>query len=86
MEKGEPESVDHEEHVNEADLGHWATNINGDAAALSPEHREYLMRRHGTLELDPMPGHGNADPYNWTSRKVRTFSVFSLFTNVRGAK
>ncbi|KFY78553.1 hypothetical protein V499_02297 [Pseudogymnoascus sp. VKM F-103] len=37
--------------------------------ALSPEHREYLMQRHGTLELDPVPGMGDADPYNWTSSK-----------------
>jgi hypothetical protein len=38
--------------------------------ALSPEHREYLLQRHGTLELDPIPGMGDADPYNWTSSKV----------------
>ncbi|KFX94848.1 hypothetical protein V490_04129 [Pseudogymnoascus sp. VKM F-3557] len=37
--------------------------------ALSPEHREYLLQRHGTLELDPIPGMGDADPYNWTSSK-----------------
>jgi hypothetical protein len=38
--------------------------------ALSPEHREYLMQRHGTLALDPIPAMGDADPYNWTSSKV----------------
>ncbi|KAK5215083.1 hypothetical protein LTR72_011837 [Exophiala xenobiotica] len=32
---------------------------------LSPEHREYLLARHGTLDLDPMPDMGDADPYNW---------------------
>ncbi|OBT90698.1 hypothetical protein VE02_00518 [Pseudogymnoascus sp. 03VT05] len=39
--------------------------------ALSPEHREYLMQRHGTLELDPIPGMGDADPYNWTSATLQ---------------
>lgn len=38
--------------------------------ALSAEHREYLLQCHGTLELDPIPAMGDADPYNWTSRKV----------------
>ncbi|KFY40505.1 hypothetical protein V494_03455 [Pseudogymnoascus sp. VKM F-4513 (FW-928)] len=37
--------------------------------ALSTSHREYLLQRHGTLELDPIPGMGDADPYNWTSSK-----------------
>ncbi|RDL29811.1 Uncharacterized protein BP5553_10676 [Venustampulla echinocandica] len=36
---------------------------------LSPEHREYLMQRHGTLELDPIPSIGDADPYNWSTWK-----------------
>lgn len=38
--------------------------------ALSKEHREYLLQRHGTLELDPIPGYGDADPYNWSTTKV----------------
>ncbi|KFZ11402.1 hypothetical protein V501_04782 [Pseudogymnoascus sp. VKM F-4519 (FW-2642)] len=38
--------------------------------ALFAEHREYLLQRHGTLELDPIPAMGDADPYNWTSRKL----------------
>ena len=43
-----------------------------DVQALTQEHRDYLLQRHGTLELDPLPGHGNADPYNWTQSKVET--------------
>lgn len=38
--------------------------------ALSEEHRAYLLERHGTLDLDPIPGFGDADPYNWSSTKV----------------
>lgn len=41
-----------------------------DVYELSQEHRAYLLERHGTLELDPIPGFGDADPYNWASRKV----------------
>lgn len=40
-----------------------------DVQHLSEEHRAYLLQRHGTLNLDPIPGHGDADPYNWTSSK-----------------
>lgn len=38
--------------------------------ALSPEHREYLLARHGTLDLDPIPSMDPADPLNWPSWKV----------------
>lgn len=40
-----------------------------EIATLSPEHREYLQRRHGSLDLDPIPGFGDADPYNWSQWK-----------------
>lgn len=43
---------------------------NDETVSLSPEHREYLMQRHGTLELDPMPSMSPADPYNWPQWKV----------------
>lgn len=39
-------------------------------ANLSPAHREYLLERHGTLELDPIPSASDADPYNWPTWKV----------------
>lgn len=42
-----------------------------DINALSEEHRTYLLKRHGTLELDPIPSFGDADPYNWSTTKVR---------------
>ncbi|KAJ5937039.1 hypothetical protein N7466_003489 [Penicillium verhagenii] len=32
---------------------------------LSEEHRQYLLARHGTLDLDPIPDMNDADPYNW---------------------
>lgn len=39
---------------------------------LSKSHRDYLMERHGTLELDPLPTMDPADPYNWPEWKVGT--------------
>lgn len=41
---------------------------------IAPEHREYLLQRHGTFELDPVPAMDDADPYNWPAWKV-SFSV-----------
>jgi hypothetical protein len=43
---------------------------------LAPEHQEYLMQRHGTLDLDPMPGPGSADPYNWPHWRVRAIHMY----------
>ncbi|KAF1981651.1 synaptic vesicle transporter [Aulographum hederae CBS 113979] len=35
--------------------------------SLTEEHREYLLQRHGTLDLDPLPSKDPADPLNWPS-------------------
>lgn len=40
------------------------------ADSLSESHREYLLQRHGTLDLDPIPSQSDADPYNWPTWKV----------------
>lgn len=61
-------------HVEKAqDLTTLESNDEKDAhdaaGTLSEEHREYLMRRHGTLDLDPMPSMDPADPYNWKLSK-----------------
>ena len=37
--------------------------------ALSPAHEQYLLQRHGTLDLDPVPQADDADPYNWPQLK-----------------
>ena len=41
-----------------------------EVASLSDEHRQYLLDRHKTLELDPVPDLNDADPYNWPKRRV----------------
>lgn len=41
-----------------------------EVSRLSFEHRQYLLRVHGTLDLDPIPAMDDADPYNWPTWKV----------------
>lgn len=40
------------------------------ALDISKEHEEYLLARHGTLELDPLPSMDPLDPLNWPNWKV----------------
>lgn len=42
---------------------------------LSDSHKAYLVERHGTLDLDPIPSMDPADPYNWPLWKVRWNTV-----------
>lgn len=54
-----------------------ALSSSSDATrALSQAHRESLMQRHGTLDLDPIPDPRDADPYNWPQWKVRNPSQY----------
>ncbi|KAF3400642.1 hypothetical protein DPV78_005884 [Talaromyces pinophilus] len=55
-----------------------------DESELSPQHREYLLQRHGTLDLDPMPSADDADPYNWPLWKKRTNLVLVAFHAMMG--
>jgi hypothetical protein len=47
----------------------------GDGFALSFEHEQYLLQRHGTLDLDPVPQPEDADPYNWPQWKASSSPV-----------
>ncbi|TGO08131.1 hypothetical protein BTUL_0224g00040 [Botrytis tulipae] len=61
-------------------IDHAATHATYiEANELSEEHRQYLLARHGTLDLDPLPGPSEADPYNWTnSKKVTNLVLVAL--------
>lgn len=64
-----PQAKSDSEYVERLAQAH--THIEKDEiATLSEAHREYLLCRHGTLELDPVPDMGGADPYNWPAWKV----------------
>jgi Major Facilitator Superfamily len=47
-----------------------ATYFNETTSRLTPAHRDYLLRRHGTFDLDPIPDMGDADSYNWATWMV----------------
>lgn len=71
--RGEAEASDAKADIDlieSAGHGRAATYEESVAARLSKDHRDYLIERHGTLELDPIPGMGPADPYNWPEWKV----------------
>lgn len=68
--QGQPAKGD-DELIESADVESFAPhNGAGKEEGLSQEHIEYLLERHGTLELDPIPLPTAADPYNWPSWKV----------------
>jgi hypothetical protein len=46
-----------------------------DMPELTALQKEYLLKRHGTLELDPMPSQDPADPLNWPRWKVSFWKV-----------
>ncbi|KAL4913292.1 major facilitator superfamily domain-containing protein [Aspergillus aurantiobrunneus] len=58
-EKAGSESLEEAEEQDHASVPELA------ASRLSQAHREYLLQRHGTLDLDPVPSASHADPYNW---------------------
>jgi MFS family permease len=65
------------------DLEHAATHgtylDQEEASHLSEDHRQYLLRRHGTLDIDPLPTMSDADPYNWpTYKKVLNLSFVAF--------
>lgn len=60
--------IEHLDNVEQVPTN--GTQLSIAAAALPRDHQEYLLERHGTLDLDPVPGFGNADPYNWPEWRV----------------
>ena len=46
---------------------------------LSPEHQAFLLDRHGTLDLNPIPSIDPEDPYNWPSWKKGANLVLVAF-------
>ncbi|KAJ6086562.1 hypothetical protein N7467_005476 [Penicillium canescens] len=54
------------DYIEEKNIG---GNFADPTALLSETHKSYLIERHGTLDLDPIPSMDPADPYNWPSWK-----------------
>lgn len=64
--QGVPLDKTSDNFVEEKDIG-----SSDPARFLSESHKEYLIERHGTCDLDPTPSMDPADPYNWPLWKVR---------------
>ncbi|KEF58458.1 uncharacterized protein A1O9_06384 [Exophiala aquamarina CBS 119918] len=54
-------------------------NIGAQEVQITASHKEYLTRRHGTCELDPLPSEDPADPYNWPRWRVNVNLVLISF-------
>lgn len=44
-------------------------------AELPADHQDYLLKRHGTLELDPVPTNDPNDPLNWSELKKNSHMI-----------
>ncbi|RDW90602.1 putative MFS transporter [Aspergillus mulundensis] len=73
------EEKDGSEFVEEAGEKDGASASESAASHLSEAHREYLLQRHGTLDLDPLPSASHADPYNWPRWKKVTNLILVAF-------
>lgn len=51
------------ELIESTETGVPATYVDTVASRISKPHQDYLMQRHGTLELQPVPSMDPADPY-----------------------
>ncbi|KAI0133752.1 benzoate 4-monooxygenase cytochrome P450 [Xylariales sp. AK1849] len=51
---------------------------------LTDEHRAYLLERHGSLNLEPVPSIDPADPYNWPKSRKITNLVLVAFHAMMG--
>ncbi|KAK4865071.1 hypothetical protein LT330_001694 [Penicillium expansum] len=62
----------HEKNGSDYAAEETATSLSSSATLLSESHKLYLIERHGTLDLDPIPSTDPADPYNWPLWKKST--------------
>ncbi|KAH8799675.1 putative MFS transporter [Xylogone sp. PMI_703] len=54
-------------------------HVEENLSSLPPEHSQYLLHRHGTLDLSPLPTTNDADPYNWPNWKKNVNLVIVSF-------
>lgn len=71
----------HKEDIDTVERADMSTHVDKVSVRLTKDHRDYLIERHGTLDLDPVPGISPADPLNWPAWKVSV--VNSAFSEVQ---
>ena len=61
-------------HIGEAKEGSGEPEVTSQMIEFAPnirsDHEQYLLSRHGTLFLKPLPSADPADPLNWPGWKV----------------
>jgi hypothetical protein len=68
---------------NNSSLTSSAVDLNDGLPTLTEEHRDYLIQRHGTVDLDPLPSADPADPYNWPQwKKVANQSCVEFHVSI----
>lgn len=66
---------DSNSHIEEEKTGSDSYHVEETLASfLSAEHADFIMQRHGALNLSPVPSMDPADPLNWPSWKVKNLS------------
>ena len=69
--------------VEKTSLPPASVELNDGLPALTEEHRDYLIKRHGTVDLDPLPSADPADPYNWPQwKKVVNLSCVAFHVSI----
>src|ERR1035438_2645643 len=48
-------------------------------STMSDDRERYIMMRHGTLELDPLPSSSPRDPLNWPTWKKDVYVLMVAF-------
>ncbi|KAI0153601.1 major facilitator superfamily domain-containing protein [Pestalotiopsis sp. NC0098] len=71
-------------HVTDTERQATQVPSSGEVEDLSDEHRAYLMDRHGSLALEPVPSMDPADPYNWPRSTKITNLVLVAFHAMMG--
>ncbi|KAI1880570.1 hypothetical protein JX265_000810 [Neoarthrinium moseri] len=76
--------MDEKPTVEDAEQQRAAEPVSNGVAGISEEHRRYLMGRHGSLTLEPVPSMDPADPYNWPRSMKTTNLVLVAFHAMMG--
>ena len=67
------------EHSEKVDAEIEAPDKLAEQHGISPRHADYLLRRHGTLDLNPVPSDDPLQPLNWpTWRKDLYLTLYAF--------
>ncbi|PYH47064.1 putative MFS multidrug transporter [Aspergillus saccharolyticus JOP 1030-1] len=79
MSTSSPEDLSGKAHSDYVETTEKTAYISDAVDALAEPHKAYLIERHGTLDLDPLPSMDPADPYNWPAFKKTMNLVLVAF-------